>query len=63
MYSLVLHDGEFKRHYSLWGLYRDLIDNLSTKEEEMREVCFLMPYPEGEIGGFVKQEAMLHVML
>ena len=37
----------------------DLVDNLSGKEGEKREVCFLWPYHVGNVGAFVKKEAML----
>ena len=46
------------------GLQGEFIDNLPSKGWEgggggMREVCFLVPYPAGKVGVFVKQEAAL----
>ena len=46
-------------HGSLKG---DLIDNLSSKEREIKEACFLVSYPTEKIEAFVKQETMLWLL-
>ena len=41
----------------------DLIDNFPGKEGENEGVvCFLIPYPSGKIGAFVKQETTLQLL-
>lgn len=46
------------------GAYKEIlliIDIARGGGGGLREVCFLVPYPAGKVGVFVKQEAMLQM--